>query len=70
MKMCKKFEFPATKNWDKYSHLLEKKISWFSLIKTYFWAVLTQKRNCSCRLHKTGEVRKDETGLNWNKTGF
>ena len=32
MKICKKFEFPAIKNWDKYSHLLEKKISWFSLI--------------------------------------
>ena len=25
MKICKKFEFPAFKNWDKYSHLLEKK---------------------------------------------
>ena len=32
MKICKKFEFPAIKNWDKYSHLLVKKISWFFLI--------------------------------------
>ena len=35
MKICKKIEFPAIKNWDKYSHLLEKKISWFSLINLW-----------------------------------
>ena len=35
MKICKKFEFPAIKNWDKFIHLLEKKISWFSLIGSH-----------------------------------
>ena len=49
MKICKKFEFPTIKNWDKYSHLLEKKISWFSLISynakgcTYIGTVLIMK---------------------------
>ena len=35
MKICKNFEFPAIKNWDKYSHLLEKKLADSpSLVKT------------------------------------
>ena len=35
MKICKKFELPAIKNWDKYSPLLDKKICWFFLIYCY-----------------------------------
>ena len=39
MKNCKKFEFPAIKNWDKYSHLLGEKsadtpssrVEWYSI---------------------------------------